>query len=75
MVISTATIAASNMKNSGKLRVASKKLIGISAAIQRMRISQPCHVAGDPQPQPYRFAGNQYCFGWSFIFRLPGSLV
>jgi hypothetical protein len=30
------------------------------ATTQMNSVTQPCHVQGGPQPQPYRFAGNQY---------------
>ena len=31
-------------------------------AVYNRRTSHPCQVDGIPQPQPYRFAGNQYFF-------------
>lgn len=53
------TITAMNAKNSGMLYGASTMLTAVTIATQPMSTTHPCHVAGGPHPQPYRFAGNQ----------------
>lgn len=37
--------------------------ISQTATRYAINTAQPCHTIGNPQPQPYRFAGNQYCLG------------
>jgi hypothetical protein len=59
MTIRTITINSTNGPTSRMWREASQRLLGIVVASQARSTTQPCHVVGGPQPQPYRFAGNQ----------------
>ena len=42
-------------------------LITVTATSHPISTSHPCHPVGGPQPQPSRFAGNQYLFSCSGI--------
>ena len=53
-------IASMKLRNPTRCCGSKKSGPAAMASNQVQSTTQPCHIVGGPQPQPKRYAGNQY---------------